>query len=77
MSCTARLISISTVALGILASSMIVSTSAQQDVGGASNGCIKLSGDQYDPIFTDKLVVHDNEGTATKTAPEELKRRKL
>jgi hypothetical protein len=56
---------------------MIVSTLAQQDVGGASNGCIKLSGDQYDPIFTDKLVVHDNEGTATKTAPEELNRRKL
>lgn len=67
MSCGARLISISTVALGILASSMIVPAAAQQNAGGAANGGIKLSGDQPIQIDADKLVVHDNEGTATFT----------
>ncbi|PSH67631.1 LPS ABC transporter substrate-binding protein LptA [Phyllobacterium brassicacearum] len=64
MSCGARLISISTVALGILASSMIVPAVAQD--AGAAKG-IKLSGDQPIQIDADKLVVHDNEGTATFT----------
>ncbi|CAN7693672.1 LPS ABC transporter substrate-binding protein LptA [Phyllobacterium sp. LjRoot231] len=65
MSRGARLISISTVALGILASS--IPASAQQNAGGAANGGIKLSGDQPIQIDADKLVVHDNEGTATFT----------
>ncbi|ATU93064.1 LptA/OstA family protein [Phyllobacterium zundukense] len=64
MSCGARLISISTVALGILASSMIIPAAAQD--AGAGKG-IKLSGDQPIQIDADKLVVHDNEGTATFT----------
>ena len=65
MSCEARLVSISTVALGILASS--IPASAQQNAGGAANGGIKFSGDQPIQIDADKLVVHDNEGTATFT----------
>ena len=65
MSCGARLISISTAALGIWASSS--PASAQQNAGGAANGGIKLSGDQPIQIDADKLVVHDNEGTATFT----------
>lgn len=64
MSRAARLISISTVALGVLASSMIVPAAAQE--AGAGSG-IKLSGDQPIQIDADKLVVHDNEGTATFT----------
>ncbi len=64
MSCGARLISISTVALGILASLMTVPAVAQD--AGAATG-IKLSGDQPIQIDADKLVVHDNEGTATFT----------
>ncbi len=64
MSCGARLISISTVALGILASSMISTALAQQN---AAPGGIKLSGDQPIQIDADKLVVHDKEGTATFT----------
>ncbi|MBZ9653914.1 LptA/OstA family protein [Phyllobacterium lublinensis] len=64
MSCGARLISISTVALGLLASSMIAPAAAQE--AGAASG-IKLSGDQPIQIDADKLVVHDNEGTATFT----------
>jgi lipopolysaccharide export system protein LptA len=64
MWCGARLVSISTVALGILASS--IPASAQQNAG-AANGGIKFSGDQPIQIDADKLVVHDNEGTATFT----------
>ena len=65
MSCGARLVTISIAALGILASS--IPASAQQNAGGAANGGIKLSGDQPIQIDADKLVVHDNEGTATFT----------
>lgn len=67
MSCGARLISISTVALGILVSSMIVPAAAQQDAAGGATKGIKLSGDQPIQIDADKLVVHDKEGTATFT----------
>ncbi|MRG54333.1 LPS ABC transporter substrate-binding protein LptA [Phyllobacterium sp. SYP-B3895] len=64
MSRGARLIGISTVALGLLASSMVASAVAQENAPG---GGIKLSGDQPIQIDADKLVVHDKEGTATFT----------
>jgi lipopolysaccharide export system protein LptA len=66
MSCGAKLISISTVALGLLASSMMIAPVLAQDAATATTG-IKLSGDQPIQIDADKLVVHDNEGTATFT----------
>ena len=67
MSCGAKLISISTVALGILASSMMIAPVARPGRWWRCNGGIKLSGDQPIQIDADKLVVHDNEGTATFT----------
>ncbi|HMF66215.1 MAG TPA: LptA/OstA family protein [Phyllobacterium sp.] len=66
MSCGAKLISISTIALGLLASSTMIAPVLAQDAATATTG-IKLSGDQPIQIDADKLVVHDNEGTATFT----------
>jgi lipopolysaccharide export system protein LptA len=66
MSCGAKLMSISTVALGLLASSMMIAPVLAQEAATATTG-IKLSGDQPIQIDADKLVVHDNEGTATFT----------
>jgi lipopolysaccharide export system protein LptA len=66
MWCGAKLISISTFALGLLASTMMIAPVLAQEAGTATTG-IKLSGDQPIQIDADKLVVHDNEGTATFT----------
>ena len=68
MSRGTRLISISTVALGIWASSMIGPVAAQDasKAGGLNNG-MKLSSDQPIQIDSDRLDVHNDVGTATFT----------
>jgi len=65
MSRGARLMKISTAALGLLVSSLILPAMAQENA--PAGGGIKLSGDQPIQIDADKLVVHDKEGTATFT----------
>ncbi|RZS87745.1 lipopolysaccharide export system protein LptA [Phyllobacterium myrsinacearum] len=68
MSRGTRLISISTVALGIWASSMIGPVAAQDaSKAGALNNGMKLSSDQPIQIDSDRLDVHNDVGTATFT----------
>ncbi|QND51569.1 LPS ABC transporter substrate-binding protein LptA [Phyllobacterium sp. 628] len=68
MSRGTRLISISSIALGILASSMIGPVAAQEaGKAGALNSGMKLSSDQPIQIDSDRLDVHNDVGTATFT----------
>lgn len=66
MSFGAKLISISSVALGLALSSMIAPAVAQQGGNEPAAG-IKLSGDQPIQIDADKVVLHNDVGTATFT----------
>ena len=66
MSFGARLIRISSVAMGLLASSLVLPAMAQQ-ASDAAPGGIKLSGDQPIQIDSDKVVLHNDAGTATFT----------
>ncbi|MGH6859915.1 MAG: LptA/OstA family protein [Phyllobacterium sp.] len=64
MSFGAKLVSISTVALSLMAFSSVAM--AQQGAGEPAGG-IKLSGDQPIQIDSDKVVLHNDAGTATFT----------
>ncbi len=66
MSFGAKLIRISSVAMSLLASSLVVPVMAQQKTDAAPGG-IKLSGDQPIQIDSDKVVLHNDAGTATFT----------
>lgn len=66
MSFGAKLIRISSVAMSLLASALVVPAMAQQTPGAAPGG-IKLSGDQPIQIDSDKVVLHNDAGTATFT----------
>lgn len=66
MSFGAKLIRVSSVAMSLLASSLIVPAMAQQAPDAAPGG-IKLSGDQPIQIDSDKVVLHNDAGTATFT----------
>lgn len=66
MSFGAKLIRISSVAMSLLASSLVVPAIAQKTPDAAPGG-IKLSGDQPIQIDSDKVVLHNDAGTATFT----------
>lgn len=66
MSFGAKLISISSVVLSLMASSLVIPAMAQQAPGDAAGG-IKLSGNQPIQIDSDKVVLHNDAGTATFT----------
>ncbi|MEP7453042.1 LptA/OstA family protein [Phyllobacterium sp. SB3] len=66
MSFGAKLIRVSSVAVSLLASSLVIPAMAQQTPDAAPGG-IKLSGDQPIQIDSDKVVLHNDAGTATFT----------
>lgn len=66
MSFGAKLIRISSVAMSLLASALVMPALAQQTPEAAPGG-IKLSGDQPIQIDSDKVVLHNDAGTATFT----------
>ncbi|MHC1547074.1 LptA/OstA family protein [Phyllobacterium sp. K27] len=66
MSFGAKLIRIASVAISLLASVLVVPAMAQQTPDAAPGG-IKLSGDQPIQIDSDKVVLHNDAGTATFT----------
>lgn len=66
MSFGTKLIRISSVAMSLLASALVMPAFAQQTPEAAPGG-IKLSGDQPIQIDSDKVVLHNDAGTATFT----------